>query len=66
MADALESVTSLTSLNGCDQYAAIRAGGVVEMQLGGMELGLWVARFLERSSGTLTTFNVRYFDAAFM
>jgi hypothetical protein len=57
--DALEAVTSLTSLNGCNQYAAIRAGGLREMNLGGMELGLWVGRFLERSASTLTKLDVR-------
>ena len=59
MADALERVTGLTSLNGCDRYAAIRAGGLREMQLGGTELGVWAARFLERSAATLTTLDVR-------
>jgi hypothetical protein len=59
VADALERVTCLTSLNGCGQYAAIRAGGLREMQLGGTELGLWAARFLERSGATLTTLDVR-------
>jgi hypothetical protein len=60
VADALERVTCLTSVNGCGQFAAIRAGGLREMQLGGTELGVWAARFLERSGATLTTLDVRY------
>ncbi len=60
MADALERVTSLTSLNGCDKYAAIRAGGLRELTLDGKwELGVWAAQFLERSSSTLTTLDLR-------
>ncbi len=58
--DALERVTSLTSLNDCKQYAAIRAGGVKEMQLDGKELGIWVTRFLARSASTLTRLNLWY------
>ena len=60
VADALERVTSLTRLNGCGQYAAIRAGGLREMRLGGTELGVWAGRFLERSGATLTTLDVRW------
>jgi hypothetical protein len=59
MSDAIEAITSLTCLNGCDQYAAIRAGGVTEMRLGGTELGVWAARFLERSASTLTSLDIR-------
>ena len=59
VADALERVTCLTRLNGCDEYGAIRAGGVREMRLGGTELGVWAARFLERSGSTLTSLDVR-------
>ena len=59
MADALERVTSLTSLNGCDQYAAIRAGGLANLELEGTELGVWAARFLERSCDTLTELDFR-------
>jgi hypothetical protein len=59
VADALERVTSLTSLNGCDKYAAIRAGGLAKMKLGGTELGVWAAGFLERSGSTLTTLDLR-------
>uniref|UniRef100_A0A7S0QMM4 Uncharacterized protein n=2 Tax=Cryptomonas curvata TaxID=233186 RepID=A0A7S0QMM4_9CRYP len=58
--DALERVTSLSSLNGCCQYTAIRTGGLREMALGGSELGMWVARFLERSAPTLTRLDVSY------
>jgi len=54
VADALERVTSLSSLNGCGQYAAIRAGGLAELNLRGTELGVWAALFLERSAATLT------------
>ncbi len=60
VADTLEITTSITSLNGCDQYAAIRGGGLRELKLGTeWELGLWAVRFLERSSSTLTKLNVR-------
>ena len=64
MADALERVTSLTSLNGCDQFPAIRAGGPKLRldkldKLGDTELWVWVARFLERSGDTLTELDVR-------
>ena len=60
MADALEGATSLTSLNGCDLYSAIRAGGLVELRLiKEWELGLWAVRFLERSASTLTMLDVR-------
>ena len=60
MTDALEGITGLTSLNGCDRYAAIRAGGLRELTLEKeWELGVWAARFLERSASTLTTLDVR-------
>ena len=60
MADALERVTSLTSLNGCGQYGAIRAGGLRELKLNKeWELGVWSARFLERSGATLTALDLR-------
>ena len=63
MADALESITSLTSLNGFSEYAAVHAGGLTDLYLDSSnELGGWVpfmARYLERSAGTLTTLNVR-------
>ena len=59
LAEALECVTSLTSLNGSDQYAAIRAGGQAELDLGGTELGVWATRFLKQSASTLTTLDVR-------
>ena len=59
VSDALERVTSLTSLNGCGQYAAIRAGGLAELKLEKeWELGVWAARFLERSGATLTALDV--------
>jgi hypothetical protein len=44
--DALEAVTSLTSLNACPAYAAIRAGGQSEARLGGTEAAVAVARYL--------------------
>ncbi len=57
---ALEGLTCLTRLNGCDQYEAIRKGGLAEMQLKReWELGLWVAGFLGRSESTLTHLDVR-------
>jgi hypothetical protein len=60
VADALERVTGLTCLNGCGQYAAIRAGGLLELTLKKeWELGVWAARFLEQSSATLTRLDVR-------
>jgi hypothetical protein len=59
VADALERVTGLKSLNGCGDYAAIRAGGLQKMALRGMELGVWAGRFLERSARTLTKLDVR-------
>ncbi len=59
MARALEHVTSLTSLNRCGQYVAIRTGGLAEIELGGTELGMWVAPFLERSAATLTALHLR-------
>ncbi len=59
MSDALDRITSLKSLNGCAQYAAIRAGGMDEMELGEKELGLCVTRYLERSASTLTKLDVR-------
>ncbi len=57
--DALEAVTSLTSLNGCDSYAAIRTGGQTRLELGGSELGIAVARYLPRSADTLTELDLR-------
>ena len=63
MADALERVTSLTSLNGCGQYGAIRAGGLRELKLNKeWGLGVWAALFLERSGATLTVLDLRWRD----
>jgi hypothetical protein len=60
VADALERVTGLTSLNGVGLYAAIREGGLQELKLdSSWELGECAARFLERSASTLTTLAVR-------
>ena len=59
IADALDAVTSLTSLNGCALYAGIRAGGQRVLALGGTELGVAVARYLPRSAETLTTLDLR-------
>ncbi len=59
VANALEHVTSLTSLNGCDQYLAIRAGNMHKINLRDTELGVWATRFLERSASTLTKLDVR-------
>ncbi len=56
---ALERVSSITSLNGCDKYAAIRTGGLQALNLSGTELGLWASTFLERSASTLTRLDVR-------
>ncbi len=60
MADALERAGSLTSLNGCDQYAAIRTGGLRELKLEHeWELGVWASHFLGRSASTLTVLDIR-------
>ncbi len=60
MSAALEHVTSLTSLNGCDQYSVIRAGGLAEIKLlKEWELGIWAAQFLGRSASTLTRLDLR-------
>ncbi len=60
ISDALEAVTSLTSLNGCTRYAAIRAGGQRELRLGGTEIGLAVVRYLPRSTYSLIALDLRY------
>ncbi len=63
MADALEGCTSLTSLNGCDQYAAIRKEGMRELSIRGSqdtELGVWAGLYLERSASTLTKLDLRW------
>ncbi len=55
MSGALEGLTCLTRLR--DQYGAIRAGGLAEMQLKPeWELGVG---FLGRSESTLTSLDVR-------
>ncbi len=59
VADALEGVTCLTSLNGCDKCRAIREGGLHELNLYGTELGVWAARYLPRSASTLTELDLR-------
>ncbi len=60
VSDSLEAATLLTSLNGCDQYTAIRTGGLRELKLKPeWDLGVWAVRFLERSASTLTTLDVR-------
>jgi hypothetical protein len=60
VADALDRITSLTSLNGCDQYAAIRKGGLAELKLHGeWEMAVAVVRYLPRSGSTLTRLDVR-------
>ncbi len=56
VSDALEGFTRLTRLNDCNQYAAIRAGRLKELQLEGqLELAVWAVRFLGRSESTLTS-----------
>ena len=55
----LERATALTSLNGYGGFAAVRAGGVAEVLVGGLELGVALAPLLPRSAATLTTLNVR-------
>jgi hypothetical protein len=60
MADPLAVVTSLTSLNGCDQYSAIRAGGLRELKMTPeWELGGWALLLLERSASTFTLLDFR-------
>ena len=59
--EALEGITSLTSLNQCPYPTcqAIRAGGQTEMLLGGKGLAVWAARYLPRSASTLTKLDLR-------
>ncbi len=60
VADALMGITSCTSLNGCDQFAAMREGGLRVMTLEReWELGSCAWKFVERSSSTLTKLDVR-------
>jgi hypothetical protein len=63
IADALDGITSLTSLNGYDRCHAVRMGGVAELHLTGTELGVAVARFLPRSADTLTLLELRCLTA---
>jgi hypothetical protein len=60
VADALEAVTSLTSLNGCVQCRAIRAGGQTKLLLRGTELGVWASRYLPQSASTLKVLDIRH------
>ena len=60
IADALEAVTSLTSLNGSPLYAGIRAGGQRELALAGTELTVAMARYLPRSADSLTALDLRW------
>jgi hypothetical protein len=56
----VDRITSLTSLNGCDQYTAIRKGGLAELKLyAEWELAVAVVRYLPRSGSTLTRLDVR-------
>jgi hypothetical protein len=59
VADALVRVTSITSLNGCCKCAAIRTGGLYHLDIASTEIGVWAARFLERSASTLNTLDFR-------
>ena len=60
IANALERVTSLTSLNGCDEFREMRAGGLQHLELEhDWELWGWASLFLERSASTLTWLDVR-------
>jgi hypothetical protein len=59
VANALDVVYSLTSLNGCNLYASIRAGGLAELKLGKSGLGCWAVLFMERSAATLTALDLR-------
>ena len=61
--DALEFFTSLTSLNDCDLYSAIRVGGETDINLLDTDLALWAAPFLERSASSLERLN--FWCAAF-
>ncbi len=58
--DALEGHTGLAVLNGCDQYKAILAGAITELDLEGSEAALAVGRFLPRSASTLTSLDLKY------
>ena len=59
IADALEAVTAVTSLNGCPHYAAIRAGGQRELLLAGTVVAVAVAQYLPRSAESLTMLDIR-------
>ena len=58
--DALEKITSLESLNEYSGYRSLKAGGLAELDLAGKRLGVAAARFLSKSTNTLTTLNLRY------
>ncbi len=60
MVELLDMATSLTSLNGCDKYTAIRKGGQQELDLRDTELGVWAAKYLFRSASTLTKLDLRF------
>ena len=59
MADALEELKFITSLNGCAFYPAIRMGGLKELDLDETELGIVVARYLPCSCSTLMRLDLR-------
>ena len=58
----LAGATRLTSLNGFDRLAELRAGGVVDLDASGKEglpMGLAAAGLLGPSAATLTSVNFR-------
>ncbi len=66
IADALEGITSLTSLNQGLMCRDIREGGKSKLLLNNKELGVWAGRYLPRSASTLTMLDLRCADAAGM
>ncbi len=59
IADALEPITSLSSLNKYSFYTAIRAGGQRELALSGTALAVVAVRYLARSADSLTALDLR-------
>jgi len=60
VADVLEELKCLTSLNGSALYLTVRIGGLEELCLEETELGVVVARYLPCSSSTLTKLDLRF------
>jgi hypothetical protein len=56
---ALEGCTSLSSLNGCEEYRQVLAGGIRKLDVDGKELGVALGPYLERSASTLVALEMR-------